>query len=578
MATSNITLTQKTSNPWGTSSFSKPLGTMQVMYVNRESFMSGTYTPSSGNLTSVVGVNGYTMPSGGGIEPDWGSHFKKTTVSNTTVWEFIAPHDGNFYFYAAQSSMMWSSTYSAALISPPNASSDYTFQQAQNNQDYTTSAISMQSGEAIYFSCATNFWGYNNASTGGSGDVVVWYSTPASSASSGAYEYVSADGTSLTWEQANTAAIARGGTLAVAKTSADLQELNDYLDTVNYGVGAWIGLKRDGADWKWVDGSVSTTFNWLGGEPNNAFGNENYVHILSNGIAGSTNHNWNDIDNAASNGSHFGSPRFGYIIEYESTAEIFTSEEKSVNGIREFLNGKDGIDIGASNVSVAGLFSNSLANDISLPNGNFAEPHALSEFSGANYTNSVMDIISGDTTYFITAYDIMEWQSAKMQHVWRRDITFYKDGTVRVVDALFKYSEVTGAGGPFNTVPLPDPATASGTIDVRIYNGTFTLDGNENASGTIDGTSFTTTKPAAGWGTLRPATTSPYEEPFLNGGPVFAWREHFAIIGDDILNSQGTAALLSAELGENNMTNISDSHSCRTAIDNDVNLTNPWIE
>lgn len=229
-----------------------------------------------------------------------------------------------------------------------------------------------------------------------------------------AYEYISTDGTSLTWEQANTAAIARGGTLAVAKTSADLQELNDYLDTVNYGVGAWIGLKRDGADWKWVDGSVSTTFNWLGGEPNNAFGNENYVHILSNGIAGSTNHNWNDVDLAANNASHFGSPRFGYIIKYESiedeptaasVTEIFTSEEKSINGIREFLNGKDGIDIGASNVSVAGLFSNSLGNGVLLPNGNFAEPHALSEFSGANYTNSVFGIAVSDNPLMYHVYE-----------------------------------------------------------------------------------------------------------------------------------------------------------------------------
>ena len=256
MATSNITLTQKTSNPWGTSSFSKPAGTMQIMYINRESFMLGTYTASSGNLTSVIGVNGYTMPSGGGIEPDWGPHFKKGTVSGITVWEFVAPHDGNFYFYAAQSSMMWSSTYSAALISPPNASSDYTFQQAQNNKDYTTSAISMQSGEAIYFSCATNFWGYDKTSTGGSGDVVVWYSTP------------------------------------ITPTSI--------------------------------------------------------------------------------------------VVD----AEIFSNSEKSINIIREFLNGKDGINIGSDDVSLVGLFSTAQANDIELPNGDFVTPHALSEFDGANYTNA----------------------------------------------------------------------------------------------------------------------------------------------------------------------------------------------
>lgn len=266
MATSNITLTQKTSNPWGTSSFSQPPGTMQIMYVNRESFMSGTYTPSSGNLTSVVGVNGYTMPSGGGIEPDWGSHFKKTTVFGTAVWEFVAPHDGNFYFYAAQSSMMWSSTYSAALISPPNTFSDYTFQQAENNQDYTTSAINMQSGEAIYFSCATSFWGYDNSSTGGSGDVVVWYTTPSSGGSGG------------------------------------------------------------------------------------------------------------------------------------SSAILTLNSERSIYSIREFLNGKDGIAIGSSDISLIGLFSTAQANDIELPNGNFVAPHALSEFHEANYTSgtSISSITSSN--------------------------------------------------------------------------------------------------------------------------------------------------------------------------------------
>jgi hypothetical protein len=131
------------------------------------------------------------------------------------------------------------------------------------------------------------------------------------------YEYVSTDGTSLNWEQAKNAAIARGGKLASPKSSADLAKLNTYLNTVNIGVGAWIGLKKDGNDWKWVDGSVSAINNWLSGEPNNAFGNESYVHVLNNGVGGSTNYNWNDVDLAASNASHWGNPRFGYIIEYD---------------------------------------------------------------------------------------------------------------------------------------------------------------------------------------------------------------------------------------------------------------------
>lgn len=129
------------------------------------------------------------------------------------------------------------------------------------------------------------------------------------------YQYISADGTSLSWTEANTAAQARGGQLAIVRNSTDLNKLNTYADSVNYGIGAWIGLRKVSGNWKWVDGSALSTSNWGSGEPNDAFGNEDYVHMLRNwpGLAANS---WNDIDNAASNGSHFGSPRFGYMIQW----------------------------------------------------------------------------------------------------------------------------------------------------------------------------------------------------------------------------------------------------------------------
>ena len=67
--------------------------------------------------------------------------------------------------------------------------------------------------------------------------------------------------------------------------------------------------------------------------------------------------------------------------------ETFSNSEKSINSIREFLNGKDGIDIGSDNISVIGLFLTAQSNGIELPNGDFIAPHALSEFDGANYTS-----------------------------------------------------------------------------------------------------------------------------------------------------------------------------------------------
>lgn len=132
------------------------------------------------------------------------------------------------------------------------------------------------------------------------------------------YEYISADGTSLSWTSAKAAAEARGGRLAVVSSSADLTLLNNYLGTVNYGIGAWIGLRKVSGSWKWVDGTTLTTSNWASGQPDNhssgGYGEE-YVHTIRN-YPGIPAHKWNDIDNNANYGPHFGSPRFGYIIEW----------------------------------------------------------------------------------------------------------------------------------------------------------------------------------------------------------------------------------------------------------------------
>lgn len=70
--------------------------------------------------------------------------------------------------------------------------------------------------------------------------------------------------------------------------------------------------------------------------------------------------------------------------------ETFSDSDKSINAIRQFLNGRDGVSIGSTNVSQAGLFSTAETNDVNLPNGNFVAPHALSEFAGANYTNATV--------------------------------------------------------------------------------------------------------------------------------------------------------------------------------------------
>lgn len=134
------------------------------------------------------------------------------------------------------------------------------------------------------------------------------------------YEYIDADGTNLSWSAAKTAAAARGYSLAMPKTIAELNKLNSYLDTVDYGVGAWIGLKETSTEgvYGWDDGTSldSTATNWADGEPNNAFGGEAYVHLIRSYNGAS--HKWNDDTVDAANGGHFGeaSKRYGYIAEY----------------------------------------------------------------------------------------------------------------------------------------------------------------------------------------------------------------------------------------------------------------------
>jgi hypothetical protein len=218
--------------------------------------MGGTYTQSTGHLSSVSDYTGAPF-SGWGIEPCWAQYLRKLSVSGIAVWEFTAPHDGEFQFYISQSTLNFSSVYSSALSSPPSSSSSYTTQSTGNNAHILITPQSMSTGNVIYFTFATSFWGYNSGNTGGAGTVAVWYTSPP------------------------------------PPTAASI--------------------------------------------------------------------------------------------------ETFSDPEKSMDDIRQFLNGKDGIGIAQADISIANLFAKSLANDVSLPNGNFIVPHALNEFEGANYSDQSIE-------------------------------------------------------------------------------------------------------------------------------------------------------------------------------------------
>jgi len=239
---------------------------------------SGNYNTSgySGTVTVQIKAD-LSTPTGLSVDPSG------STTDATPTWSWNAVSNASSY----QIRLNQGSAISAGT-----------------NTDYTPT--SPLNGSQSLQVRAIGSGNYNTSSYSAAVSVIIYSSR---------YEYISADGTSLSWTGANAAAQARGGQLAIVNSAAELSELNTYADSVNYGIGAWIGLRRVSGSWKWVDGSALSTSNWASGEPNNAFGNEDYVHMLR-GYSSIPNNSWNDIDNAAGNGSHFGSPRFGYMIQW----------------------------------------------------------------------------------------------------------------------------------------------------------------------------------------------------------------------------------------------------------------------
>jgi hypothetical protein len=88
----------------------------------------------------------------------------------------------------------------------------------------------------------------------------------------------------VTYADANAKVLSIGGRLTIIKSAAQ----NAFIQSKLAGGSAWLGVYRNGAGWISSDGTATTYFNWAAGEPNNYNGNENAVHMYSNG-------NWNDI-------------------------------------------------------------------------------------------------------------------------------------------------------------------------------------------------------------------------------------------------------------------------------------------
>jgi len=148
------------------------------------------------------------------------------------------------------------------------------------------------------------------------------------------YDYINKDAatglfTSWTWTGARDDAQARTfmgrkGHLVTITSAAEEQVLIDnWFADILYGQ-PWIGAFREvGSDpltgWQWVTGEAWSYTNWNsqtgGGEPNNAGGNELYVHYNSTNVASPQQFgSWGWNDNVEGY-------RAGYFIEYAQVPE-----------------------------------------------------------------------------------------------------------------------------------------------------------------------------------------------------------------------------------------------------------------
>lgn len=150
-------------------------GSNLIFMSNRESLHYGTYTPSTGVISDVTGVNNQANY-GKGAHTGWGPYFSVTSVGtqNINLWRFKAPHDGKFQFYAGQSILQW-----AGPVTSENGnslgSSYWTTQTTGNNTSFLTHAISMTKDQYMYFNCANTRWTYNSGNTGGAGIIKIYY-------------------------------------------------------------------------------------------------------------------------------------------------------------------------------------------------------------------------------------------------------------------------------------------------------------------------------------------------------------------------------------------------------------------
>lgn len=109
------------------------------------------------------------------------------------------------------------------------------------------------------------------------------------------------------WVDSEAFAVSLGGHLVAVNDAAEMTFLNS-----TFGSNAlWIGLARTSpSSFAWTNGDALSYTNWQDGEPNNAGGNEDYVHTYA-GLG-----TWNDL----AEGGSWGGDKFG-VVELTAVPE-----------------------------------------------------------------------------------------------------------------------------------------------------------------------------------------------------------------------------------------------------------------
>jgi Ca2+-binding RTX toxin-like protein len=141
-----------------------------------------------------------------------------------------------------------------------------------------------------------------------------------------------------TWRNAQSEAVEFGGHLV---TINDVNEQNFILQSFGNRQDLWIGLndvKQEGK-FEWINGEAVTYTNFNAGEPNNALGKENYVHLHREAY-NVTNGKWNDLDErnytGDANGNYvYNGSNIRGIIEIDSKAaldNLITKNREEIQG------------------------------------------------------------------------------------------------------------------------------------------------------------------------------------------------------------------------------------------------------